>query len=137
MKEENLEILLVYRICIWCSMGFYSPGNVPFVRFRKGKEYGVLSHFSRVWLFVTLWTIARLLLPWDSPSKNIGVGCHALLHGIFPTQRSNPCLLRFLHCRWFLYCWVTREASRNMAFLYEKEESYCDNGYILRLINFR
>ena len=22
----------------------------------------------------------------DSPGKNTGVGCHALLHGIFPTQ---------------------------------------------------
>ena len=34
--------------------------------------------------------------PWDSPSKNTGVGCHALLQGIFPTQGSNPCLLCFL-----------------------------------------
>ena len=25
----------------------------------------------------------------DSPSKNTGVGCHALLQGIFPTQGSN------------------------------------------------
>ena len=33
----------------------------------------------------------------DSPGKNTGVGCHALLHGIFPTQRSNPSLLCFLH----------------------------------------
>ena len=24
--------------------------------------------------------------PWDSPGKNTGVGCHALLQGIFPTQ---------------------------------------------------
>ena len=29
---------------------------------------------------------ARLLCPWDSPGKNTGVGCHALLLGIFPTQ---------------------------------------------------
>ena len=29
---------------------------------------------------------ARLLCPWDSPGKNIGVGCHALLLGIFPTR---------------------------------------------------
>ena len=28
----------------------------------------------------------RLLCPWDSPGKNTGVGCHALLQGIFPTQ---------------------------------------------------
>ena len=32
----------------------------------------------------------RLLRPWDSPSKNTGVGCHFLLQGIFPTQGSNP-----------------------------------------------
>ena len=31
----------------------------------------------------------------DSPGKNTGVGCHALLQGIFPTQGSNPGLL---HC---------------------------------------
>ena len=29
----------------------------------------------------------------DSPGKNSGVGCHALLQGIVPTQGSNPCLL--------------------------------------------
>ena len=40
---------------------------------------------------------ARLLCPWDSPGKNTGVGCHALLHGIFPTQGSDLCLLRLLH----------------------------------------
>ena len=32
---------------------------------------------------------ARLLCPRDSPGKNTGVGCHALLQGIFPTQGSN------------------------------------------------
>ena len=42
----------------------------------------------------------RLLCPWDSPGKNTGVGCHALLQGIFPTQGSNPGLL---HCRRILY----------------------------------
>ena len=26
----------------------------------------------------------------DSPGKNTGVGCHAFLQGIFPTQGSNP-----------------------------------------------
>ena len=39
----------------------------------------------------------RLLCPWNSPDKNTGVGCHALLQGIFPTQGSNPRLLRLLH----------------------------------------
>ena len=35
----------------------------------------------------------RLLCPWDSPGNSTGVGCHALLQGIFPTQGSNPSLL--------------------------------------------
>ena len=49
---------------------------------------------SRVQLFATPWT------PWNSPGQNTGVGCHALLQGIFPTQGSNPGLL---HCRQILY----------------------------------
>ena len=36
----------------------------------------------------------------DSPGKNTGVGCHALLQGIFPTQESNP---GFPHCRQMLH----------------------------------
>ena len=36
----------------------------------------------------------------DSPDKNTGMACHALLQGIFPTQGSNPGLP---YCRWILY----------------------------------
>ena len=36
---------------------------------------------------------ARLLCPWDSPGNSTGVGCHALLQRIFPTQGSNPSVL--------------------------------------------
>ena len=36
----------------------------------------------------------------DSPGQNSGVGCHALLQGIFPTQGLNPGLS---HCRQILY----------------------------------
>ena len=39
-----------------------------------------------------LWP-ASLLCLWDSPVKNTGVGCHALLQGIFLVQGLNPCLL--------------------------------------------
>ena len=35
--------------------------------------------------------------PWDSPGKNMGVGYHALLQGIFLTQGSNPHSLCLLH----------------------------------------
>ena len=36
----------------------------------------------------------------DSPGKNTGVVCHALLQGIFPTQGLKP---GHLHCKWILY----------------------------------
>ena len=36
----------------------------------------------------------------DSLGKNTGMGCHALLQRIFPTQWLNSGLL---HCRWILY----------------------------------
>ena len=36
----------------------------------------------------------------DSPDKNTGVGCYALLHRIFPIHGSN---LGLLHCRWIPY----------------------------------
>ena len=37
----------------------------------------------------------------DSPGKNTGVGSHAFLQGISPTQGWNPGLPQ---CRWILYC---------------------------------
>ena len=57
------------------------------------------TRFGHVQLFVIPWTIqpTRLLCPWDLPGRNTGVGCHALLQGIFLTQGSNPRLLFFLH----------------------------------------
>ena len=36
----------------------------------------------------------------NSPGKNIGVGCQALLQAILPSQGLNPGLP---HCRWILY----------------------------------
>ena len=67
----------------------------------------VISNSLYVWVLVTQscptlcnpWTVpARLLCTWDSPGKNTGVGCHALLQGVFPTQWSNPGLPH-----WILY----------------------------------
>ena len=39
--------------------------------------------------------LISLLCPWNSPSKNTGVGCHFIPQGIFLTQGSNPCLLHW------------------------------------------
>ena len=58
----------------------------------------MLSHFSCVWLFVTLCSVARQApLSMKSPGKNTGVGCHALLQGLFLTQGLNLHLLYLLH----------------------------------------
>ena len=57
---------------------------------------------SYVWLFATPWTVAPpgSSAHGDSPGKDIGIGCHALFQGIFPTEGSNPGLL---HCGQILY----------------------------------
>ena len=47
---------------------------------------------------MTLWAIPRLLCPWDSPGKNVGVGFYALPPGdlpdpgIQPTSPTSPAL---------------------------------------------
>ena len=70
----------------------------------------VFSRFSHVRLFAIPWspttsphppTPTPSSCPWDFPSKNTGVGCHALLQGIFSAQGSNSVLL---HYRQILYC---------------------------------
>ena len=55
----------------------------------------VLSCFSRGFqLFATLWIIAhQTSQSMGSLGKNTGVGCCALLQGVFLTQGSNLCLL--------------------------------------------
>ena len=58
----------------------------------------MLGCFSHVQLFATLWTVAhQFLCPWNSPDKNTGVGCRALLPGIFLIQGSNSSLSHLLH----------------------------------------
>ena len=63
----------------------------------------------------------RLLCPWDSPDKNTGVGCHALLQGIFLTQGLNPCLLSLLHCRWILYHWANEGSPSLIVQVWQEE----------------
>ena len=58
----------------------------------------MLSPFSRVQLFLSLWTEpARFLCPWNSLGKNTEVGCHALLQGIFLARGLNQRLLGLLY----------------------------------------
>ena len=58
----------------------------------------MLCVLSRVRLFGIPWSVARQApLSMDSPGKNTGVGCHALLQEIFLTQGSNLYLLHLYH----------------------------------------
>ena len=64
-------------------------------------EWGAIecmpNPFSRVCLCDPMDVARQAALSRDSPGKNIGVGCHALLQGIFPIQGLNLCLLCLLH----------------------------------------
>ena len=66
---------------------------------RKMLQTQKRDHVSHSVMSESLWLHGlqptRLHCPWDFPGKNTGVGCHSLLQGIFPTQRSNP---RLPHC---------------------------------------
>ena len=44
----------------------------------------------------------RFLCPWNSPDKNTRVGSHSLIHGIFPTQGSNPFLMHWMQILYHL-----------------------------------
>ena len=56
-----------------------------------------LSHFSHLWLFMTLWTVAcQSPLSMEFPSQEYWSGLSCPPPGIFPIQGSNPGLP---HCR--------------------------------------
>ena len=89
-----------------------------------GKEEGMCMH-AWVLSFQLCPTLCdpmdcshRAPLSMGFSSKDTGVGFHALLQGIFPTQGSNPRLLQLLPCRWILYCWVTGEAPEKRAIIF-------------------
>ena len=88
VKQEEF---LVYQH-FW---GWVSEISVLFCFFKEPTPLSIQSCPA----LCSPWIVAhQLLCPWDSPGKNTGVGCHALLQGIFPTQGSKLCLLYLL--RW-------------------------------------
>ena len=79
-----------------------------------------------------LWDPLGCILPGssvdrDSPRKNTGMGCHALLQGIFPTQGLNPGLP---HCRQILYSLSHQGSPRILewvAYPFSMGTSWCRN----------
>ena len=97
---KNLLFILVFYHRNYVGLGL-SFKVIQFIHHVLDNTLCMLSCFSCVQFFVTLWTVShRLLCRWDSPGKNIAVGCHTLLQGISPTQRSNQGLP---HCRCIVY----------------------------------
>ena len=78
--------LLHCRWILYCLSHQGSPRMFITFIFDKTKKETIINIilFSRKVVsdsFVTPWTVpARLLCPWDFPSKNTGMGCHFLLH---------------------------------------------------------
>ena len=58
----------------------------------------MLSHFSRVWLFLIPWTVVcRLLCPWDSPGNNYWSGLLCPPPGDLPDPGIKPMSISLLH----------------------------------------
>ena len=102
------------RILEWVAISFSRGSSQPRDRTQvsciAGRCFTIWATreqklLSRVWLFVTPWTLS----PWNSPGQNTGVGSHSLLQGLFPTQGSFPGLL---HCMWILYQLSHRSSPR-------------------------
>ena len=71
----------------------------------------MLNCLSHVWLFATPWTASHQTpLFMRFPRQEYWSGLSFPPPGHLLTHGSNPCLLRFLNCRWILYRWATREA---------------------------
>ena len=76
--KKNLD-LLIGLILIYCNS--MEPSLALKIQYVP-----VLSCFSCVQLFVTLWTVAHQApLSMGFSSQDYWSGCHALLQGIFPT----------------------------------------------------
>ena len=94
----------------------------------------ILNCFSHVWLFATLWTIARppppgLLCQWDSPGETTGVVCHALLQGIFLTRDRTD--ISCIAGGFFTY-WATWEVHQS-ALSFNKNSFLMNSSLILRV----
>ena len=64
------------------------------------QHFPASGSFPMSWLLASGGLFSYIHLIFLSPDKNMGVGCHAFLQGIFPTQGLNSGLL---HCRQILY----------------------------------
>ena len=99
----NMDIVLVYRQ-ERNTTSAKNQGASVYSGFEDWIQLECISPNSA--LVRSISQLTRLLHPWDSPGKNTGVGCHALLQGIFSIQGLNYRLLWLLHYNRILYCYA-------------------------------
>ena len=102
LKLHQLEFII--QLCTQANLNSNSTflgGNIVTHRFKKKiTAFSIGSvHAKSLQLCLTLYKPMYCSLPGssihgDSPSKNTGMGCRALLQGIFLTQGLNSCLLQ-------------------------------------------
>ena len=64
--------------------------KIIYIYYITQKGGGCFSRLVMSDSFATPWTIAHQASLWDFPKKNTGMGCHFLLHGLFPTPGTEP-----------------------------------------------
>ena len=88
-QGSNLGFLQCRQI-LYCL----SHQGSPTFRYAAAAAESLLVMSDSVWPYGL--QITRLICPQNSPSKSTGVGCHALLQGIFPTgsgiEHESPAL---------------------------------------------
>ena len=111
LTEMELPLLEVIKIIVdifwassWPQYELTSLSNSTIApALSTGSVRAVLSCFSRVWLFATLWTVAHQApLSMGFFRQEYWSGLPFPPPGIFLTQRLNPSLPQLLHCRQIL-----------------------------------
>ena len=77
-------------------------------------------------------SLNRFLCPWDSLGKNTGVGCHALLQGVFQLRNQTHVTTNLLRCRQVLFLLVLPGA---WVLLWNTVRCYCERKCIRRVKN--
>ena len=143
-----MNVYVKFKIILWqlVYLKFRYESTCLSLYLPKSHSESNACVLSYVPFFATPQTVAcQAPLSMDSPGKSNGVGCHALLHGIFPIQGLN------LHLRCFLLwqagssppCHLGRPVKANKKVnysnfvLYETEYHNQVNGVEIEKIQLR
>ena len=106
-----------------CAESMLAKSEIPEFPFQLCHTLGKFLNFSEFWFLTRLqgFGLCCILVAQLCPTLFDPIGCSSpgsSVHGILPTQASNPGLL---HCRKILYC-LNRQGFRLMVCKYLAEE---------------